>query len=207
MKKAEKKRKDNLVFVAAKSLENQPEELKINWLSFVTFFNNLVVKLHSNCDPVNYLSKGMKARIQGLVNAWGTKQVLIDACEKMLRSDFLNGRRKGYPFKASLYWLVSSDEKFEKVLSGMFDNPPVQEQTLEERRKQAAEERAEAEKERKELAKSIDEQEHEALWKRMAENERNKATPEELERIFARIGKHIPPAAPKSKTKISKEST
>jgi hypothetical protein len=92
------------------------EDLKINWEAFIRFFN-ATLKLHgSNIRPIAYLSKGKKSRVQSLVNHWNTKQALVDAVVSMARSDFLNGRKKGYPFIASFIWLTESDDHFDELL-------------------------------------------------------------------------------------------
>ena len=110
------------------------EDLKINWDVFIRFFNATLQMHGSAIRPIAYLSKGKKSRVQALVNRWNTKQALVDAVVSMARSDFLNGRKKGYPFIASFIWLTESDDHFEKVLNGYYDNPPAADLTPDERR-------------------------------------------------------------------------
>ncbi len=135
------------------------EELKIDWPAFTRFYN-ATLKLHGSAiRPIAYLSKGKKSRVQALVNRWNTKKALVDAVVSMARSDFLNGRKKGYPFIASFIWLTESDDHFEKVLSGYYDNPPAEELTPEEQRQQELERyRAQQEARRAEVRR-IDEEE------------------------------------------------
>ena len=108
--------------------------MKIDWPSFVRFFNATLQRHSSSIAPISYLSKGKKSRIQALVNRWGTKQVLVIAVENMARSDLLNGRVPRVKFKGSFIWLTESDDHFEKVLNGYYDNPPAAEITPEEQR-------------------------------------------------------------------------
>ena len=137
------------------------EDLKINWEAFIRFFN-ATLKLHgSNIRPIAYLSKGKKSRVQSLVNHWNTKQALVDAVVNMARSDFLNGRKKGYPFIASFIWLTESDDHFEKVLNGYYDNPPATELTPDEQRQLEAERYRQQQDARRAEARRIEEEERE----------------------------------------------
>lgn len=130
---AKEEGRTGLVF-APRQQASPSEDLKINWDAFISFFN-ATLRLHGSAiRPIAYLSKGKKSRVQSLVNRWNTKQALVDAVVNMARSDFLNGRKKGYPFIASFIWLTESDDHFEKVLNGYYDNPPVAELTPEDKR-------------------------------------------------------------------------
>ena len=188
--KEEAKKEGHTGLVFAPLQQASPsEDLKINWEAFIRFFN-ATLKLHgSNIRPIAYLSKGKKSRVQSLVNHWNTKQALVDAVVNMARSDFLNGRKKGYPFIASFIWLTESDDHFEKVLNGYYDNPSAAELTADEQRQLEQERyrqqqdarRAEArrieEEERERRAQERDEREHEE-W------ERHKPTEADLKRIL-----------------------
>ena len=135
---AKKEGHTGLVF-APRQQASPSEDLKINWDAFIRFFNATLQMHGSAIRPIAYLSKGKKSRVQALVNRWNTKQALVDAVVSMARSDFLNGRKKGYPFIASFIWLTESDDHFEKVLNGYYDNPPVAELTPDEQRQLEAE--------------------------------------------------------------------
>ena len=198
--KAERKGHAAAVFSREDSEPAVQEDLKIDWDAFLRFFNGLIDTNGSNIAKVPYLSRGMKRNIQMLVYEWNSKGALVDACIKLVRSDFLNGRKKKFPFLASLLWMIESKERFEKVMTGYYDNPPELEPTPEALREQEAEERARKEAERRALAKQIEEEERAERQRRREEAERNKATPEELQEIFARINKHMPPAADKKRT-------
>ena len=139
------------------------EDLKIDWAAFVRYFNETLRRHGSHIAQVEFLSKGKKSRIQCIVNRYGTKKALLTAIEKMARSDFLNGRVKGADsqrsFLASFIWLTESDDHFEKVLNGYYDNPPEQELTPEEQR-QLEQERYRAQQEaRRAEVRRIDEEE------------------------------------------------
>jgi hypothetical protein len=125
--------------MALRNREFIMEELKIDWPAFTRFYN-ATLKLHGSAiPPLTVITKGKRVQIQRIVNALGTKQVLVDAVVNMARSDFLNGRKKGYPFIASFIWLTESDDHFEKVLNGYYDNPPAAELTPDEQRQLEAE--------------------------------------------------------------------
>ncbi len=158
--KEEAKKEGHTGLVFAPRQQTSPsEDLKINWDAFIRFFN-ATLKLHGSAiRPIAYLSKGKKSRVQALVNHWNTKKALVDAVVSMARSDFLNGRKKGYPFIASFIWLTESDDHFEKVLNGYYDNPPAEELPPEEQRQLELERyRAEQEVRRAEVRR-IDEEE------------------------------------------------
>ena len=159
------------------------EDLKINWEAFIRFFN-ATLKLHgSNIRPIAYLSKGKKSRVQSLVNHWNTKQALVDAVVNMARSDFLNGRKKGYPFIASFIWLTESDDHFEKVLNGYYDNPPATELTPDEQRQLEAERYRQQQDARRAEARRIEEEEREQRERERDERARGAVSYEEYQRM------------------------
>ena len=159
------------------------EDLKINWEAFIRFFN-ATLKLHgSNIRPIAYLSKGKKSRVQSLVNHWNTKQALVDAVVNMARSDFLNGRKKGYPFIASFIWLTESDDHFEKVLNGYYDNPPATELTAEEQRQLEQERYRQQQDARRAEARRIEEEEREQRERERDERARHCVSYEEYQRM------------------------
>ena len=159
------------------------EDLKINWEAFIRFFN-ATLKLHgSNIRPIAYLSKGKKSRVQSLVNHWNTKQALVDAVVNMARSDFLNGRKKGYPFIASFIWLTESDDHFEKVLNGYYDNPPATELTPDEQRQLEAERYRQQLDARRAEARRIEEEIREEQRQRREERARGAVSYEEYQRM------------------------
>ena len=104
----------------------------VDWAAFIRFFNSSLSRYGSVIPPIEWLSKGKKSRVQALVNRWNSKKALQRAVEKMLQSDFLNGRIKGHYFLGSFHWLTESDDHFEKVLNGYYDNPPTAELTPDE---------------------------------------------------------------------------
>ena len=159
------------------------EDLKINWEAFIRFFN-ATLKLHgSNIRPIAYLSKGKKSRVQSLVNHWNTKQALVDAVVNMARSDFLNGRKKGYPFIASFIWLTESDDHFEKVLNGYYDNPPATELTPDEQRQLEQERYRQQQDARHAEARRIEEEIREEQRQRREERARGAVSYEEYQRL------------------------
>ena len=121
------------VFASFSEAAAPQENLKIDWPSFIRFFNDTLRRHGSPIARIEFLSKGKKSRVQSIVNNYNTKQALVTAIEKMARSDFLNGRiqgaRSNRAFIASFIWLTESDDHFEKVLNGYYDNPPTQELT------------------------------------------------------------------------------
>ena len=139
------------------------EKLKIDWPSFICFFNATLHRHGSHIAPIEFMSKGKKSRVQAIVNYYGSKQALVMAVEKMARSDFLNGRVKGNgwtrPFIASFIWLTESDEHFERVLNGYYDNPPAAELTPEEQHQLELERYRAREAERRAEARRIEEEE------------------------------------------------
>ena len=181
---AKKEGTEVLEFAASKKTSLR-DDLKIDWPSFVRFFNATLQRHRSSIAPISYLSKGKKSRIQALVNRWGTKQVLVIAVENMARSDLLNGRVPRVKFKGSFIWLTESDDHFEKVLNGYYDNPPTQELTPEEQR-QIEQERYRAEQaERRAEARRIEEEERERKAKERDERARGCVSYEEYQRLKA----------------------
>ena len=171
-----------LVF-APRQQASPSEDLKINWEAFIRFFN-ATLKLHgSNIRPIAYLSKGKKSRVQSLVNHWNTKQALVDAVVNMARSDFLNGRKKGYPFIASFIWLTESDDHFEKVLNGYYDNPPATELTPDEQRQLDGERHRQQQDARRAEARRIEEEIREEQRQRREERARGAVSYEEYQRM------------------------
>ena len=160
IEKAEKKGTEVLVFAPSEKASPN-EDLKIDWQSFVQFFNGALRRYGSSIQPIEWLSRGKKARVQALVNRWGTKQVLVIAVENMARSDLLNGRVPRVKFKASFIWLTESDDHFEKVLNGYYDNPPVAELTPEEQRQLEQEAYRAQQEARRAEARRIEEEERE----------------------------------------------
>ena len=138
---------------------------------------------------------GYQHRIQSIVNQYNSKKPLMLAIQKMARSDFLNGREKGYhegkKFVASLIWLFEKDAHFDKVVSGYYDKRQKADPTEEERRKQEAEQREAEKQRRREEARRIEEEEREAKRRQREYDEAHRATPEELEKIFAEF--KLPP--------------
>ena len=160
IKKETKEENKELLVCADENSEKRSPKLYINWPSFIRFFNETLHKEGSSIEPLRYLSKGKKSRVQALVNRWNTKQALVDAVVKMAKSDLLNGRCKGrLKWKASFIWLTESDDHFEKVLNGYYDNPPVQELTPEEQRQLELERYKAHEAERRAEARRIEEEE------------------------------------------------
>ena len=160
IKKETKEENKELLVCADENSEKRSPKLYINWPSFIRFFNETLHKEGSSIEPLRYLSKGKKSRVQALVNRWNTKQALVDAVVKMAKSDLLNGRCKGrLKWKASFIWLTESDDHFEKVLNGYYDNPPVQELTPEEQHQLELERYKAREAERRAEARRIEEEE------------------------------------------------
>ena len=164
------------------------EDLKIDWPSFISFYN-AILRLHgSNIAPIEFLSKGKKSRLQAIVNSYGSKQALISAIEKMAKSDFLNGRVKGNgwtrTFIASFIWLTESDDHFERVLNGYYDNPPAAEITPEEQRQQDQERSRQLQQERRAEARRIEEEEHERRNRERDERQQQRASVDEIKRVL-----------------------
>ena len=86
---------------------------------------------------------------------------MLVAIEKMMQSDFLNGRIKGHYFLGSFHWLTESDDHFEKVLNGYYDNPPAAELTPDEQRQLEAERYRQQQDARRAEARRIEEEERE----------------------------------------------
>ena len=159
--------------------------MKINWDAFIRFFNATLQMHGSAIRPIAYLSKGKKSRVQALVNRWNTKQALVDAVVSMARSDFLNGRKKGYPFIASFIWLTESDDHFEKVLNGYYDNPPAADLTPDEQRQLEQERYRQQQDARRAEARRIEEEERERRARERDERAKNCVSYEEYQRLKA----------------------
>ena len=181
---AKKEGHTGLVF-APRQQASPSEDLKINWDAFIRFFNATLQMHGSAIRPIAYLSKGKKSRVQALVNRWNTKQALVDAVVSMARSDFLNGRKKGYPFIASFIWLTESDDHFEKVLNGYYDNPPVAELTPDEQRQLEQERYRQQQDARRAEVRRIDEEERERRARERDERAKNCVSYEEYQRLKA----------------------
>ena len=168
------------------------EDLKIDWPSFINFFNATMRRYGSSIATIEFLSKGKKSRVQAIVNHYGTKQVLVAAIERMARSDFLNGRVKGAgsnrTFMASFIWLTESDDHFEKVLNGYYDNPPTAELTPEDKRQLEQEAYRAQQEARRAEARRIEEEERERQRaRRQREYEewlRQRPSPADLKKIL-----------------------
>ena len=147
-------------------------DLKIDWAAFIKWFNLTLKQYNSNIEPLQYLTKGKKAQVQRIVNELGTKSILIDAVVKMASSDFLNGRTPTRTFKngfvASFPWLVDNDERLADVANGLYDNPPKQELTPEEKWQLEKEQRAMDRERRKAEALRIEEEEREARRRQLS---------------------------------------
>jgi hypothetical protein len=171
------------------------EDLKVDWKQFIKWFNLTLIQYNSNIPPIKYITKGKKSQIQKIVNAIGTKQVLIDASIHMMKSDFLNGRVKGRNsqrgFIASFVWLMDNDERLADVANGAYDNPPEQAPTAEDLRRIKAEERERLAEQRREEAKRIEEEEAAARERQREYDRAHAAKGEELQRILAEI--ELPP--------------
>ena len=175
---AKKEGTEVLEFAAPKKASLR-DDLKIDWPSFVRFFNTTLQRHGSSIAPISYLSKGKKSRIQALVNRWGTKQVLVIAVENMAHSDLLNGRVPRVKFKGSFIWLTESDDHFEKVLNGYYDNPPATELTADEQRQLEQERYRQQQDARRAEARRIEEEERERRERERDERARNCVSYEE----------------------------
>ena len=125
--------------------------------------------------------------MQSIVNNYNTKQALVTAIEKMARSDFLNGRiqgaRSNRAFIASFIWLTESDDHFEKVLNGYYDNPPATELTADEQRQLEAERYRQQQDARRAEARRIEEEEREQRARERDERARHCVSYEEYQRM------------------------
>ena len=178
------------------------EPLKIDWPNFIKWYNLTLKQYGSVIPELVVISPGKKAQVQRIVNTLGSKELLMTAVIKMAKSDFLNGRKKTptYPkgFIACFPWLTDNDERIADLVNGKYDNPPVQELTPEERRRQELEAR-EAERQRQhEVNRRIDEEERERRRRQREFDAAHAATPEEVERITAGFKWPDPLSAPPS---------
>ena len=170
------------------NFDKMKEDLKIDWPSFTRFYN-ATLQLHKSAIPrLLVITKGKRVQLQRLVNELGSKQPLVDAVVNMARSDFLNGRVKGArsnrSFIASFIWLTESDDHFEKVLNGYYDNPPTQELTPEEQRQIEAERYKAQEAERRAEAQRIAQEEHERKERERDEWAKHKPSVDEIKKIL-----------------------
>ncbi len=163
MKESNKESKEEIQKEGDRAVSDSREDLRVDFDAFLRFFNQTLREAGSNIAQVAYLSRGYRHRLQYIVNSYNTKQALLTAVRKMTASDFLNGRIKSakrkVPFKASLIWLLESDEHFDKVLNGYYDNPPDADKTAEEQRAEEAERRRQDAADRRAEAARIYEEE------------------------------------------------
>ena len=186
---AKKEGRNVTVFASFSEAAAPQENLKIDWPSFIRFFNDTLRRHGSPIARIEFLSKGKKSRVQSIVNNYNTKQALVTAIEKMARSDFLNGRiqgaRSNRAFIASFIWLTESDDHFEKVLNGYYDNPPTTELTADEQRQLEAERYRQQQDARRAEVRRIDEEERERRARERDERARNCVSYEEYQRLKA----------------------
>ena len=167
------------------------QELKIDWPAFIVWVNNTLDKYKSTIPRIEFITPGYQHRIQGIVNAYGSKKVVETAVEKLARSDFLNGRVKGVRRRFTVIWLFKHDENFEEVRSGSYDNPIEPELTEDEKRKRAEELQQREAEERRRKNLEIDRQIREEQRRARKEAHANRATPEQLQEIFENF--RLPP--------------
>ena len=185
IKKDREKEEDASSLVSAEPQnELSRQELKIDWPAFIAWINNTLDKYKSTIPRVDYITIGYQHRIQGIVNAYGSKKVVTTAVEKLARSDFLNGRVKGVKRRFTVIWLFKHDENFEEVRSGAYDNPIEPELSEAEKRQQAEEQRQREAEERRRRNNEIDRQIKAEQRRAREEAHAHRATPEELEEIF-----------------------
>lgn len=165
------------------------EDLKINWPSFVKWFNLTLEQYNSKCETLKYLTAGKKRQVQRIVNEAGTKKILIDAVLNMATSDFCNGRikTKMYPngFYGSFPWLTEDNERIPNMANGKHRSVPKQELTEAEKWELEKEQRAMEREKRRIEAEEIIEEEREARRRQREYDAAHAATPEEIERILA----------------------
>ena len=192
--KEEAKQEGRIDSVFAPSNPAPPmENLKIDWDEFIRFFNATLKQYGSNISPITFLTKGKKSRVQALVNQCKSRQLLDDAVIAMARSNFLNGRCPKYRFKASFFWLTESDDHFEKVLNGYYDNPPALELTPEEQRQLEQEAYRAQQEARRAEARRIEEEERERRRKQREEWARGAVTYEEYMKMKQQTHPPAPP--------------
>ncbi len=101
MKERSKESKEEIQKEGDRAVSDSREDLRIDFDAFLRFFNKTIRDEKSSISQVSFLSKGYRHRLQYLVNSYNTKTALITAVQKMLKSDFLNGRvnssKKRYP--------------------------------------------------------------------------------------------------------------
>lgn len=176
----------------AKSNNQTPAHLKIDWPVFISRFNASLKHYGSAIPELKYISKGKKAQAQRIVNEAGTQQILIDAVVNMMKSDFCNGRvrTQRYPsgWLASFFWLLDEDENVYKLANDKFKNPdpaeltPDEQRQLEQQRYRAQQDARRAEARR--IEEQIREEEHQRRQREQEEWERNKPTEADLKRIL-----------------------
>ena len=179
---------DSVLALEKKEKSSLRKDIKIDWAAFIRYYNDSLKRYGSVIPRIEWLSKGKKSRVQALVNRWESKKVMLVAIEKMMQSDFLNGRIKGHYFLGSFHWLTESDDHFEKVLNGYYDNPPATELTADEQRQLEAERYRQQQDARRAEARRIEEEEREQQRLRRErereEWERHKPTTDDLKRIL-----------------------
>jgi hypothetical protein len=165
------------------------EDLKIDWPSFVKWFNLTLEQYNSKCERLKYLTAGKKRQVQRIVNEAGTKAILIDAVVNMASSDLLNGRIKTKRFPDGFYgsfpWLTEDNERIPNMANGKYRNAPKQELTEAEKWELEKEKRAMEREKRRAEAEEIIEEEREARRRQREYDAAHAAKPEEIERILA----------------------
>ena len=175
------------VFQILNSMNDLETDLKIDWVDFIRYHNEMIDRYKSICPKLRYLTKGKKAQVQRIVNEQGTRQVIYDAARNMAQSDVCNGRIKTpkYPkgLRGSFAWLTTSDEILIDVANGRYDNTIETELTEEERRKREAEKRAAEREEQRRRWRDEEEAERERRAKQREEWARGAVTYEEYLRM------------------------
>lgn len=172
----------------AKSNNQTPAHLKIDWPVFISRFNASLRHYGSAIPELKYLSKGKKVQAQRIVNEAGTQQILIDAVVNMMKSDFCNGRirTKKYPngWIATFFWLLDEDEHVYELANDKFKNPDPAELTPDEQR-QLEQERYRAQQEaRRAEARRIEEDEHERRARQREQWARGAVTYEQYQQML-----------------------
>ena len=176
------------VFQILNSMNDLETDLKIDWVDFIRYHNEMIDRYKSICPKLRYLTKGKKAQVQRIVNEQGTRQVIYDAARNMAQSDVCNGRIKTskYPkgLRGSFAWLTTSDEILIDVANGRYDNPPEAELTAEEQRQLELERYKAREAERRAEVRRIDEDESARKAKERDLRQELAAKPDEIKRII-----------------------
>ena len=144
----------------------------VNAEAFADFFNDTMHSAAAAIPRIMTMDAQRTAELVARCKEHG-KGAVVQMVRKAALSSFLNGggRRR---FLASIDWLLRPD-KFRKVLEGVYDDAPVRTQT---------QERAEAERQRREANRAIEQQIHNELHASIAERERKAATVEEIRAIL-----------------------